>query len=113
MTHALTPLMPLRVLICVGLKLIPASGVAAALTPPVPICSGLGVVGVVVVTGATIVTLAVGALNRVREPSKEAPDHQRTLFSSSRVVIWLRYWSSRSIRPIIADLRGIAYIAAR
>lgn len=87
MTHAFTPLMPPGVLSCIFLGMMPASGVAAALTLPVPIDSGLGVVGVVVVTGST----TVGAPIRVREPGNEVPDHQTTLFSGSHVVIWFCY----------------------
>lgn len=83
MRQAFIPLMPLGVLVCICLERVPASGVAAALTLPVPIGSRLGAVGVVVVNGPA----AVGAFNCVCEPTEEIPNHQRILISRSHVVI--------------------------
>lgn len=75
MTNTLTPHVPLRVLLRICLERISAPGVAAALTPPVPICSVPGAVRVVVATGSTIVTVNVRASDRLDETSKKFPDH--------------------------------------
>lgn len=96
--------MPLRVFISICFELIPAPGVTTALTLPVPIGSGLGVVGIIVAPRATKVVLDVRLSSGVNEVPNKFPNHQQTPFPKSRAIIRLSCLSVRLLAFIVARL---------